>query len=232
MLAIASANLHSRATRGRVRWPALLPHEVFGKLFDSDPRLFNHLFGDPALLEEFWAAPATTSSPWYREHPILQEGHPPGMLVPIRIYGDGAAAFVRVYALALRCAGSFLGELPTCSGSATGIALQGALAPGNAAQGSCACRLGGWAATAPGREGGASGEECLAAEASTQKRGKCTVVCWSSACSWRNETLDARLFFTGINHRVVDFAQAEHEAMVVFAWSLSAGALEGRRFSC
>ena len=79
----------------------LLPHEVFGALYQNARELFENLFvGDTGNLERFWSETQRTDPEYVANHPCTGET-PPNFRVPVGMHGDDAGIFESEKALIL-----------------------------------------------------------------------------------------------------------------------------------
>ena len=70
---------------------ALLPHEVFGNLYNHAPELFKDLItGGPANLLRWWSDAARIGGSWYTNHPVIAAEPEPLRRVPFGLHGDDA----------------------------------------------------------------------------------------------------------------------------------------------
>lgn len=92
---------------------ALLPHEVFGAVWQAAPELFEQLFtGTAEQLRKWWAEAAAAGDSWHADHPVVLAVPEPCMRVPIGLHGDDAGMHGQQPVLVLTW-GSVAVQLPT-----------------------------------------------------------------------------------------------------------------------
>ena len=69
---------------------AMLPHEIFGTVYEQAPELFRFLWGSQSQLDQYWKDEQELDTTWYNNHPVIQSEPDPKKRIPVGLHGDDA----------------------------------------------------------------------------------------------------------------------------------------------